>query len=39
MKILSMLAPNKGRAKGGNLTPLEYQKAKFNLASNESKID
>ncbi len=24
--------------KGGNLAPLEFQKAKFNLAPNESKI-
>ena len=24
--------------KGGNLAPLEYQNAKFNLAPNESKV-
>ncbi len=33
-----MLAPKKGMGKGGNLAPLEYQKAKFNQAPNESKI-
>jgi hypothetical protein len=33
-----MLATKKGRAMGGNLAPLEYQKAKFGLAPNESKI-
>jgi len=30
--------PKKGSTKGGNLTLLEYQKAKFNLAPNESKM-